>query len=87
TILSFNLWSDVSIIGDKNFFESLDFLTANIMLPLGGLLMAVFFGWIMTKESIKQELNLTDSWMPVFLLVLKFVTPIAVAIVFVANFL
>ena len=87
TILSFNLWSDVSIIGDKNFFESLDLLTANIMLPLGGLLMAVFFGWIMTKESIKQELNLTDSWMPVFLLVLKFVTPIAVAIVFVANFL
>ncbi len=85
TIASFNIASNIHLFGDKTFFGSIDFLTANIMLPLGGLLMAVFFGWIMSKESVQKELGLSVYWLRLFNWVLKFVTPVAVSIVFVSN--
>jgi len=82
TVLSFNLGSEVKLF-DKTFFDLLDYLTANIMLPLGGLAMAIFVIWVMPKQAVVDELNIGQrtgfkSW---FLLV-KFVTPIAVIIVF-----
>jgi len=56
TVFSFNLWSEFKI-WDKTLFELLDYLTSNIMLPLGGLLFALFAGWIMAKSSTRQELG------------------------------
>lgn len=85
TVLSFSDWSEVYFLTDKNFFDTLDYITTNIMLPLGGLFIAVFFGWILTKEQIKNELNLQASSLALFLNTLKYITPIAVSIVFVSN--
>ncbi len=85
TVLSFSDWSEVYFLTDKNFFDTLDYITTNIMLPLGGLFIAVFFGWILTKEQIKNELNLQASSLGLFLNTLKYITPIAVSIVFVSN--
>ena len=48
TVLSFNRWSEVKLLSgiavfrDNTIFDLLDYLTANIMLPLGGLLIAIF---------------------------------------------
>jgi NSS family neurotransmitter:Na+ symporter len=36
--LSFNIWSDFSLIGDRNFLDSMDFIANQILLPLGGML-------------------------------------------------
>ena len=36
--LSFNIWSDFNLIGDKNFLDSMDFIANQILLPLGGML-------------------------------------------------
>ncbi|KXJ49795.1 MAG: sodium-dependent transporter [Cycloclasticus sp.] len=82
TVLSFNLTADVKLF-DKTFFDILDYLTANVMLPLGGLSIAVFAGWVMSKENSASELQLKspilfNSW----LFLVKFVSPVAVAIVF-----
>jgi len=82
TVLSFNKASDVKLF-DKTFFDLLDYLTANIMLPLGGLFMAIFAAWIIPKAMVKHELDsnhpeLFKTW----LVLVKFVTPIAVIIVF-----
>ncbi len=55
SVLSFNHWSDVTFFG-KTFFDSLDFLTANILLPLGGLLIALFVGWFMREALVRDEL-------------------------------
>lgn len=87
SVLSFNDWSSQHILNDKNFFETLDYITTNIMLPLGGLFMAIFFGWILTKEQVKEELELNNKTLTIFLNILKYITPIAVSIVFVSNFL
>lgn len=85
SVLSFNEWSDVYFFADRTFFDSVDFITANIMLPLGGLLMAVFVAWVFKDESRQAELSLQDKGMRFFLVVLKWVTPTAIIIVFASN--
>lgn len=58
--LAFNAWSGVTLFG-KNFFELLDFLTTNILMPGVGLSTAIFAGWVMSRESTRQELGLPDG--------------------------
>ena len=91
TVLSFNLWSDVtplssiSIFEGKTIFDLLDYLTANIMLPIGGVLIAIFVGWVLRKEASMQELNIHDRMhmgYRVWRFLVSIVAPIAVTIVF-----
>lgn len=84
TIFSFNLMSGVKLFG-KTFFDLLDFLTANIMLPLGGLFIAIFATWVMSRESSRDELALVGKAEPVYFIwyfLTRFITPIAVIVVF-----
>ena len=85
TVLSFNHWADFHLIGDKTFFDALDFLTANIMLPLGGLLMAVFVAWVMKTSVLQNELGLSPLMMKLFMFAIKWITPVAVIVVFASN--
>ena len=72
-----------SSIGNKTFFDLLDYLTSNIMLPLGGLFIAIFVVWVMKKESSLAELNMGEGpAYKVWRLSLRYVTPIAVILVF-----
>jgi len=81
TVFSFNIWSDFTVMG-KTAFDLLDFVTSNIMLPLGGLLIAIFAVWVMKKESSRQELELGGVGFSLWYVVTRFVTPVAVLIVF-----
>ncbi len=85
SVLSFNHWEEVKVFG-KNLFDLFDFITANIMLPLTGLLMAVFAGWVMSRASTQEELELDESlgyWL--WHVIIRYVTPVGVAIVFLYN--
>ena len=82
TIFSFNVWSDVTFFG-KTFFQFLDYLTANLMLPIGGFCIAIFAGWIMTQAHSQQELALTKPWyFDVWYFLIRYVSPAAVFLVF-----
>ncbi len=82
TVLSFNYWSEITLFG-KTFFDSLDFLTANIMLPLGGLLIAVFVAWLMPRLSSREELAMrSELGYRVWHFLVRYVTPLAVIVVF-----
>ncbi|WP_319379733.1 sodium-dependent transporter [Thiomicrorhabdus sp.] len=85
TVLSFNLWQDVPILGERNFFESVDFLTANIMLPLGGLLIAVFVAWSLRPMIREHQIQLTPSWEKVLMFDLRWIAPPAIMVVFATN--
>jgi len=91
TVLSFNLWSEfkplsnISAFENSTMFDLLDYLTANIMLPIGGLLIAVFAGWIMKRETTMHELDIHDQMhlgYRTWRILVKFVAPTAVVIVF-----
>ncbi len=78
---SFNIWSDWTLFG-KNFFDLLDYLTANLMLPLGGLFIAVFAGWVMKREHSREELELFGVHFDLWHYLVRYVAPAAVFIVF-----
>ncbi|MEA3410534.1 MAG: sodium-dependent transporter [Pseudomonadota bacterium] len=81
TVFSFNIWSDFTVFG-KNYFEVLDYLTANIMLPLGGLLIAVFAAWLMRESASRDELALDTRVYRIWQFLLRYVTPVGVTLVF-----
>lgn len=91
SVLSFNLLGDytpVTIHGeDKTIFDSLDYLTTNIMLPLTGLMVAIFVGWIMKKSFSLEELETGVTTHRIWIACLRYITPVLVIIVFVYNLL
>jgi NSS family neurotransmitter:Na+ symporter len=84
TVFSFNRWEDVKLWG-KTIFDLLDFLTSNIMLPLGGLFIAIFAAWMMKKSSTVDELAMGDGLRySLWRTVTRYITPVAVILVFLA---
>jgi len=82
TVLSFNLAANIKLF-DKTFFDLLDYLTSNIMLPLGGLFIAIFVVWVMKKESTVAELKMGEGpAYQVWRISVRYVTPLAVIFVF-----
>lgn len=82
TVLSFNLWSGYTLFG-KTFFDLLDYLTANIMLPLGGLSIALFAGWVMTRHASREELQMDDDLgYRLWRFLIRYITPLGVVAVF-----
>jgi NSS family neurotransmitter:Na+ symporter len=94
TVFSFNIWSDlrplaaIEAFADKNLFDIQDFLAVNIMLPLGGLLIAIFVGWAMPSPDCRDELGLADSLAyRLWRFLLRYLCPIAVGGILLSNLL
>jgi NSS family neurotransmitter:Na+ symporter len=81
TIFSFNVWSTVKIF-DRSIFDLLDYLTANLMLPIGGFCIAVFAGWMMKQQHTEDELDLPKPGYQIWKILVCYVAPVAVLLVF-----
>ena len=85
--LSFNIWSDFSLIGDRNFLDSMDFIANQILLPLGGMLIAIFVGWFMKKSLIVNELGSINAYLySLWRFFVKFIAPVCVGYIFYRQF-
>ena len=87
TVLSFNHWAFTfrfaGQVKETGMFDVLDILTSSIMLPLGGLFIAIFAGWIMTRKSVREELRLEDGpGFKLWYVLVRFVAPIGILVVF-----
>lgn len=83
TVFSFNIWSDVKLF-DKTPFDLLDFLTTNILLPLGGLCIAIFAGWKVSQTKMMNEVGIDYPILfKLWLFVLRFLAPAAIIAVLV----
>jgi NSS family neurotransmitter:Na+ symporter len=83
--LSNSLLKDVHFIGGRNFLDSIDLLATNYILPLGGLLIAVFTGWVLTTRLARDEIEkgkVRFHLYPAWHFLIKYVSPVLVAIVF-----
>lgn len=81
-VLSFNVWQDVRLVFGLGIFDTLDKLTTNIMLPLGGLMMAIFAGWIMRSHHVREELGLQTKTYTVWRFIIRYISPLAIAVIF-----
>ncbi len=82
TIFSFNVWSEFKIF-DRTIFQLLDYLTANLMLPIGGFCIAVFAGWVMKQQHTEHELDMPNALSyQAWQILIRYVAPAAVFLVF-----
>ena len=85
SILSYNVLAQYNI-GGRNFNDTMDFFSNQILLPLGGLLIAVFAGWFMRREDSRDELNaLSAGIYSVWYFLIRFVVPPALLVIFVMG--
>ena len=86
SVLSFNLWSNVKIIGDKNFLDSMDLIAVQNLQPLGGMLIAIFIGWFMKESLIKDELgSINPIVYKIWRFFIKLVAPIGVGCILISQ--
>ncbi|ALO16656.1 sodium-dependent transporter [Salinivirga cyanobacteriivorans] len=83
--LSFSDLSGVTIFGNT-FFDLMDYISANVLLPLGALLIVIFLGWKLGKKVTQQEITNEGALRPklfsVFFFIVKYIAPVAIVLVF-----
>ena len=83
--LSMGVWSDFTILG-YNLFDFFDNFTAKILMPIGGIAVAIFMGWIVDKKRREDELTNNGKrqlkYLKIYTFLLKYVVPIAILAVF-----
>ena len=82
--LSFGTMSDVTFFG-KTYFEWFDYIASNILLPVGGLFISIFVGWIMNTKDVEDEITnggtIKFGLMKVFFFATRFLAPIGIILV------
>jgi NSS family neurotransmitter:Na+ symporter len=85
TVFSFNIWSGYQLFG-LTFFDFLDFLTANIILPISGLLIALFVGYMIDKKIVASEMKgMHPKIQILWQFTLRYLAPLAIGAVFVMG--
>lgn len=84
--LSLGVTKDFTIFG-LGMFDLFDFVTAKLMLPLGGLFISIFTGWYLDKKLVWSEITNNGTLkVPIYKLIifiLKYVAPIAISVIFI----
>ena len=92
TVFSFNIWSDVRLLGgfetfaNHSLFDLLDYGVSNVLMPLGGVGIAVFVGWRVKPDVLQQEFGERGGrgfW--IWLQLIRYLAPVAILAVFWAN--
>lgn len=81
--LSYNVLGSWTLFGERTFFDSIDLIASNYLLPISGLLIALYVGWFWKGEAEKEELRAGNApWVyPVWHFMIRYVSPLAVAMV------
>lgn len=86
--LSMGIFKDYTFF-DLNFFDLMDWISANLLLPLGGLFISLFVGWKFGRKRVQAEIekggSISQRFLTLFIFLVKFIAPIAIAIVFLSG--
>lgn len=85
-LMSFNVW-DVPILFGLNVFDLLDTFTSKFLLPLTGLGAIVFVAWVLDRQSVASELNLTGGTEQLWVVVARYIAPLGMLVVFINSLL
>lgn len=79
-LLSFNHWEDIKVFG-HTYYSFVDSLVSLVMLPAGGLLLAVFAGWVMKTQYTRDELQMPEWLYKIWHFIVRYFSPIAVLVI------
>ncbi len=83
---SFNIWEDLHFVRGMTFFDLMDYVSNNILLPLGGVLIALFAGWGIDQQITRDQLAVSPGMYQAWRFVTRFIAPAAVFLVFLLAF-
>lgn len=90
--LSFGPLSDLKLFGNT-LFDFFDKLSANYLMPSGAFLIVLFVGWRMKKSDVREEFTNRETLsgnariFPVVYFLIKYMAPVAIAVIFLTNLL
>lgn len=92
SVFSFNIWSGftplafIKPLEGKTIFGIIDYFGSNLLMPIGGILMAVIAGWLLSRQSTHEELDLpNENIFMVWRILIRFIAPATVAAIFFYN--
>jgi NSS family neurotransmitter:Na+ symporter len=86
TVLSFNYWATwhplaaVPLFAEATVFDLLDHLTSNMMLPIGGISLALFAGWTLPPQLLADEIGIGPRAARLLRFLLRYIVPTCVAV-------
>jgi NSS family neurotransmitter:Na+ symporter len=85
SVLAYGVWANVNVFGyDLN--TVLDFVPNQVLLPLGGFLIALFAGWFVSRAIAREELSLNSARLfAVWRFLIRWPVPAAVALIFIIG--
>lgn len=95
TVFSFNLWSDLFLLGSfeafagKTPFDLIDYLITHIMQPVGALMLVLFVGWKVSSRILHEELQTLDNSIAYkgWLFSVRFLAPLIIVVLFLIGIL
>jgi NSS family neurotransmitter:Na+ symporter len=92
SVFSFNYLADftpldfIQPLQGKTIFGLLDYFGSNLLMPVGGILIAILAGWVLSKEVVFSEMNLSHEWQFIaWRFLVRFLAPLTVLALFVYN--
>ena len=87
--LSLGAYDGLSLFG-KSLFDLFDFVTGQIFLPIGGLLTCLFVGWVVPRQTLRDEFTnwgtIRGTFFGIFLFCVRFVCPFCILLIFLHQF-
>lgn len=80
------LLGKVTFMG-RGFFDWFDYISSNLLMPIGGLLIAIFMGYVSDKKDVKAQLSnngkLNNGWLVnLYFVIVRYITPLLLIVVF-----
>lgn len=92
TVFSFNIWSDVRLLGmfsafaDKTVFDLLDYLASNLLMPLGGIVVCILAAWVLPRAVTRARTGFdSERTFLVWKKLVRYFVPSIIALVFLVN--
>jgi NSS family neurotransmitter:Na+ symporter len=85
--LSLGPWSDLTLFG-MSIFDLMDYVTANLLLPLGGIAISLFVGWVIYPRALEEATSkgaYAFPWAAIWRFVSRFVAPLAIGWILIAG--
>ena len=71
---------------EKTIFDLIDYSITSILMPIGGMLYALFIGWWLTRDMTLQGLDMKDGWLfKTWRFLIRYVVPLAILAIFYSN--
>ena len=90
SLLSFNLWSawrplgSIPVFAQSTFFDVMDYVSSNVLLPVGALLTSIFVGWRVSRNIVAEQLEeTTPLGRRLVVWLLRYICPVAIAVILV----